>query len=695
LDRNTNKFILPGGGIERGENPKIAAAREFAEETGLKVRDLVKVEEIITGGEKQIVFEGKVDDFTGLRPQAAEVLQFKFLRPGKFTGPSADSPIGQKVGIFGFRNEVRVQDLIAASRADVLGNINVKMKTLTSSEKFQLEGLARDWGVRLFGEKATKDIPTDVIIKDYLLAKKGFGLTSLKIFPSQETFLRRGRQTFLKERIPSVSEQTILQRLTGKKPGTFKQFQETPSIEVAEKSRYNIPGEKALEFQDAGEQFLVRGSPNLLQTPEGKPVQDIGQEFTVLKKFFSRGEPFFFFQPPRSPRGEGFLGQSYLGLEAAEVPKYGFSLFGETPTIQVLRAKIGGRIVLTKKALAGVELEAGAPIAERLVLKKTLKPQRLAGRKVGVQELELAKVKEGELSQKQIEAGFSRLRNKPAELAKFKKLVKKQTGVDYTIKAQPRIIGETISSPSSFGTSRGALKASTSKKALVKREEAFTKIREEVSLAPSQELKTPVLEEPAIIAAEREMITTTEVPAETFRPEKPSEVQVPREFVEPPTVRRIGEPPSFLEGEPEIGKPPGPPPGVPRKPTEVLRSAIKKLEGKQGFDVVVGIGKKRKTIARNLPENKAINIGAEHITKNIRASFKLKPTGKKPKGKDVARINLDSATFRPSRTDPLRVVERKTKRLNVPKETSQIVKIREGKRARGQLKPRRKRGGFL
>lgn len=69
LKRNTECWEFPGGRIEFGEMPEIAAVRECEEETGLKARELVLLTVTSAVYEKNgdkkhsiyIVFAGKVD----------------------------------------------------------------------------------------------------------------------------------------------------------------------------------------------------------------------------------------------------------------------------------------------------------------------------------------------------------------------------------------------------------------------------------------------------------------------------------------------------------------------------------------------------------------------------------------------------------------------------------------------------------
>lgn len=112
--------------------------------------------------------------------------------------------------------------------------------------------------------------------------------------------------------------------------------------------------------------------------------------------------------------------------------------------------------------------------------------------------------------------------------------------------------------------------------------------------------------------------------------------------------------------------------------TARLRSALKKIKG-QGVDVVVGIGKKKKVVAKNLPHNRAIKRGKTYTDKNKEASFKLRPTGKKPKVKDIPR-QLIGGKFRAGKRDALRIVEKRKYRMDTKTETKQIRARRRRKK---------------
>jgi len=112
------------------------------------------------------------------------------------------------------------------------------------------------------------------------------------------------------------------------------------------------------------------------------------------------------------------------------------------------------------------------------------------------------------------------------------------------------------------------------------------------------------------------------------------------------------------------------PSGVDATPTV---KALKKLKGK-GVDVKVGmILGKQKTIAKNLPPYKALKKGMKYVDKNIEASFKLVPSGKKTNQRDIKPMNINKK-FRSSKVNPLFVVEKRKFRLDSPTEKRQLKK---------------------
>jgi hypothetical protein len=93
---------------------------------------------------------------------------------------------------------------------------------------------------------------------------------------------------------------------------------------------------------------------------------------------------------------------------------------------------------------------------------------------------------------------------------------------------------------------------------------------------------------------------------------------------------------------------------------------------KQGVNVVTGINVgKRRTIAKNLPPFKALKLARKFVDSNIQASFKLVPSGKTTKKKDIKPFNI-GRKFRPSKKDVLFVVEKRKFRLDFPREVSQL-----------------------
>jgi len=120
---------------------------------------------------------------------------------------------------------------------------------------------------------------------------------------------------------------------------------------------------------------------------------------------------------------------------------------------------------------------------------------------------------------------------------------------------------------------------------------------------------------------------------------------------------------------------------------KVVLQALRKLKG-QGVDVIVSRGKKKTTIAKNVPRFKGLRKGLDDLSETFRSTLELKATGKKPKGKDIAEFEIPVREFRPSRKDPLKIVERKEFRLD----TSLEKRVLQAERRRkGGFKGRKKK----
>jgi len=119
---------------------------------------------------------------------------------------------------------------------------------------------------------------------------------------------------------------------------------------------------------------------------------------------------------------------------------------------------------------------------------------------------------------------------------------------------------------------------------------------------------------------------------------------------------------------------------IPKGVTKTLLvKTLIKIKKKQGVDVVVGMGKKQKIVAKNLPPFKALKTGRDFVDKNIAASFSLRKSGKKTKKKDIKPFNVGNK-FRPSKRNPLFIVEKKQFRLDSKSEVKQIKSARRNKK---------------
>ncbi len=118
------------------------------------------------------------------------------------------------------------------------------------------------------------------------------------------------------------------------------------------------------------------------------------------------------------------------------------------------------------------------------------------------------------------------------------------------------------------------------------------------------------------------------------------------------------------------------PKGVSRTKTVKALAAL----GKQGVDIITGLKERKKRILRkNLPAFKALKFGRGYVDRNIEASYKLVPSGKKAKGKDIKPFNV-GVKFRPSKVNPLFLVEKRKFRLDHPQERRQIKLLRQAKK---------------
>jgi len=452
VDKNTGMAILPGGAIDKGESALKAAQRELFEETGLRMK-LKPYDKVITEREANYIYRVTVPDLNvlipKLTPQAKEVAGFRAINPGIYTGKS-------QLNVFGSKG-IRAEDLYIGSRIKIIREVNNEIAQLTVAQKAALTEQAKVELVKLYGAQALS-LKKENLLREYLLLRKGMQLRKLYINPVAEVFERRGSPAFLKKRVqrPSLrSPSSIVDFLTGRKPGQFKKFQKEAPIVVGFGSRYDVPFKELKKYSKNLNTYL-HGSPGQIQGTEefyvdvltGRSPLNKGKQisvdtlrkkksFKVLSEKGKRGEQVLYFQPPTTPGGEeAYLGASYLGL-LTKAPKnveevtIGFTK--GTPTIYRVKAQAGKDLIFTNKARRGVEFEVGA--TPGTVFKITGKPQiiNLAGKKVKIQNIEMVKASTSGLKENQIQQGLSNLnRMNPQQQKSFIARVKRETGRDYS-----------------------------------------------------------------------------------------------------------------------------------------------------------------------------------------------------------------------------------------------------------------------
>jgi len=269
MDKVSGMNILPGGAIDAGETALNAAKRELFEETGLRLK-LTPSDIVSTAREKNIIFTAYVDDLSKLKltAQAGEVEGFSFLKPSKYTGPSAMDPFGKKASLFG--KAVRSDDLYIGSRAKTLDKVNDQLSKMSVVEINKLGQEASEWAVDKFGD-AAKGIRQTELVRDYMLSQQNMLQRKLVLRPVQETFVRRGEPAFLKKRViqPTFREpSSLLDWAMGKKPGQFKKFQKTPPTVMAFGSRYDIPFKEARKLTGQN-LFYTHGTPTKIPIYKG------------------------------------------------------------------------------------------------------------------------------------------------------------------------------------------------------------------------------------------------------------------------------------------------------------------------------------------------------------------------------------------------------------------------------------------
>lgn len=396
-------------------------------------------------------------------------------------------------------------------------------------------------------------------------------------------------------------------------------------------SQVTIGGKKAIEFHNIDRlltnikqviPFYQNPRKYIIKTPEGIKIQRIGLQ--AKRKLIAAFA---------DPRRKSF-GKNVKDLE--DFKKIADALFK--------RAELNARrsFFFRESKIRRLEKEFGVKISRKPVVEKFKKPAFFKPKGVGVKPKKITLA-----SKRTLKFRESPLRQRAKLLAKRKPFSKIKP-------SQAKL----------FKTKRIRLIAS----------QPFSKLRKPIRLVPSQPISKP-----------------------GKRPGSPPIFRIPRLRETPPSPP--SQPPVTPRKVPllvPLGIPPKIPPLITPKKTPVkplITTVPKKLLKKQlskpfrdspSFDVLVRKGGEFKVARKRLPFNLAVKTGANLIDKNLRATFRLRPSQKPPVKKEVTRAKLNPTIFRRPKKNSklfkpntLTVIEKRNKRLSTRIEVSSIQRARK------------------